>query len=60
MKFNDHLAYFTYFSYILWPFGIVWGSFGIFSSFGIFYQEKSGNPVLKLGRIDRVQNGNGS
>jgi hypothetical protein len=34
-KFNGRLAYFTAISYMLWPFGIFCGHFGIFSRFGM-------------------------
>jgi hypothetical protein len=44
--FYDHKVFVNDISYILWPFGIFCGHFGItFSSFGMSYQEKSGNPV---------------
>jgi hypothetical protein len=41
------LVYFMAVWYILWPFGIFMVIWYIFSRFGMFYQEQSGNPVLK-------------
>jgi hypothetical protein len=46
--FYGHLVYFTVFCYILRTFGIVRGNLVYFSRFGILYEEKSGNPDMKL------------
>jgi hypothetical protein len=43
--YSGHLEYFISIGYILWEIGylVIWF---IFLRFGIFYQEKSGNPVI--------------
>jgi hypothetical protein len=46
-NFYGHSVYFTAISYILLPFSIFNGHFGISSHFGMLYQEKSGNPVFQ-------------
>jgi hypothetical protein len=43
-KFYGHLVYFTAIWFMLWPFRIFCGHFGIFFRFGMLYQEKSGSP----------------
>jgi hypothetical protein len=43
--FYVHLVYFTAILYILGPFVIFRGHFGIFFRFGMLYQQKSGNPA---------------
>jgi hypothetical protein len=47
-KFYGDLVYFTAILYILWPFGMFCGHFGVFFSFGMLCQEKSGNPGFRL------------
>jgi hypothetical protein len=42
-KFYVHLVKFSTISYILWPFGIFCGDFGIFFRFGMFKEDKAGN-----------------
>jgi hypothetical protein len=55
-KFYGNLVYFTAISYMLWPFGIFCGHFGVFFSFGMLRQEKSGNPSngQKLIRVTQL------
>jgi hypothetical protein len=45
--FYDHLEYFTAIAYILQPFGLVCGPFGIFSQFGMFGPRKIWQPCLR-------------
>jgi hypothetical protein len=52
-KFYVHLVYLTVILYILWPFGIFCGHFGIFFRFSMLYQEKSGNPEIDC--IERMK-----
>jgi hypothetical protein len=47
-KFYGRLVYFSAILYILLPFHIFYGHFGIFYRLGILCQEKSGNPELSL------------
>jgi hypothetical protein len=47
-KFYGHSVYVTAISYILWPFGMFCGNFGIFFPFWYIVPRKSGNPVKRL------------
>jgi hypothetical protein len=46
-KFYEHFVYFTSIWYILWPFGIFWGHFGIFFPVLVYCSKKNLTTLVK-------------
>jgi hypothetical protein len=46
--FYGHLVYFATILYILWPFVVFCNYLVSFSHFGMLYQDKSGNPAVRM------------